>query len=83
MAFKLNLHRRAKHYDPDDPDNFKSGSALVGGSNVIPWMFGGMFVVTTVIGLFFAQGSPLIRGLVAHVTESTTAQPALPKTQSN
>ena len=77
MLFRKRQNR-GNPYDPDDPDNYMSRDARAGGSSVIPWMFGGMFLVATVFGLFFAPGSPLSYLPVTHVTEAPV-QPDLPK----
>jgi hypothetical protein len=58
-------------YDPDDPDNYMNWDERSQRSNLLPIMFIGMFAVSAVIGLFFAQESPLT-DRTTHVTENAS-----------
>jgi hypothetical protein len=69
MAIDLNLQNQGNPYDLDDPDHYMNRDLTPENSNLVPWMLGGMFAVATLIGLFFAEGSPLTES--RHATQTT------------
>lgn len=81
------VNRKSQHpgspYDTDDPDNYMNRDSLPEDSNLVPWMLGAMFSLAVLIGLLFAEESPLTdppRTTLA--TENLPANPA-PAYQSN
>ena len=70
-------------YDADDPANYMNRDDRGAGSNIVSWMFGAMFAVATLIGLFFADGSPLTARPTFHITQNSPAQPAPDAPQAN
>jgi hypothetical protein len=77
MSIDPDVRKRGNPYDPDDPDNYMNRDDGSERSHIIPIMFIGMFVVSVLIGLFFAQESPLTEP-ATHVTENAVQQPLLP-----
>jgi hypothetical protein len=84
MAVDIMLHNPGNPYDADDPDNYLNRDQAAENSNVVPWILGGMFAVATLIGLFFAEESPLtdLSG-TRQTTENVSAQAAPAPFQSN
>lgn len=84
MTIDRRLQNPGNAYDTDDPDNYLNREHLPEKSNLVPWMLGGMFAVATLIGLFFAEESPLTYKPVAtHTTENIPAQPSPVPFQAN
>ena len=85
MAIDLKLENPGNPYDSDDPDNYlnRDRESETGSANIIPWMLGGMFAVATLIGLFFAEESPLTTPRGTQTTENVTTHPAPAPFQSN
>jgi len=84
MTMDTRLHNPGNPYDPDDPDNYMSRDRLPESSNLVPWMLGAMFALATLIGLFFAQESPLTdTQRTTQTTENMPAQPAPAPFQAN
>ena len=77
MAIDPDLRSPGNPYDPDDPDNYMNRDDGPERSNLIPIMFIGMFVMSAVIGLFFAEESPLTDP-ATHVTENAAQPPPSP-----
>ena len=66
-------------YDTDDPDNYMNRDGLPEDSNLVPWMLGAMFGLAALIGLFFAQESPLTYPPLKTLTsENMPAHPSPP-----
>jgi len=59
MAIRFKREPSENPYDPDDPDNYADRNRVPEDSPVFAWILGGIVVVSTVVGLFFAQESPL------------------------
>lgn len=84
MAVDLKLRNPGNPYDADDPDNYLNRDHADENSNLVPWMLGGMFAVAILIGLFFAEESPLMGSpATTQTTENVSAQPAPAPFQSN
>ncbi|MFO0994783.1 MAG: hypothetical protein U1E67_22955 [Hyphomicrobiales bacterium] len=76
MTIDRRLQNPGNAYDTDDPDNYLNRDRLTESSNLVPWMMGAMFAVATVIGLFFAEESPLTHKTAATLTtENVPGQP--------
>ncbi len=84
MSVDKRMQNPGNPYDPDDPDNYLNRDQIPGSSNIIPWMLGGMFAVATIIGLFFAEESPLThRPQSTLTTENVSPQQSPNEFQSN
>jgi hypothetical protein len=84
MAVDLKLQNPGNPYDSDDPDNYLNRDQKAENSNIVPWMLGGMFAAATLIGLFFAEESPLTDPpRTTQTTENIPAHPAPAHLQSN
>ena len=84
MTIDRKLLNPGNPYDTDDPDNYLNRGDLPESLNLVPWMLGGMFAVAALIGLFFAEESPLTaRHAVTQTTENVPPHPALAPFQSN
>lgn len=69
MVIDQKLENPGNPYDLDDPDNYLNRDRETGSANLVPWMLGGMFAIATLIGLFFAEESPLTTSF--HGTQTT------------
>ena len=84
MTFDRKLLNPGNPYDTDDPDNYLNRDDVAETSNLVPWMLGGMFAIATLIGLFFAEESPLTAShAVTQTTENVPAHPSPAPFQSN
>lgn len=83
MTMDRSLENPGNPYDLDDPDNYMNRERLSGNSNLVPWMLGAMFAIATLIGLFFAEGSPLAHPTSATQTTENAPSQSIPIFQAN